>query len=98
LTEIKRRKVETGLRNKGFQREIAPRDHIWYVLLINGQPEPRIRTHMSMGGHGLVIHDKNIKNMSLELRMDNKKQFLNYIHCHYKYGEYIDDLQQKEII
>lgn len=98
MTEIKRRKVETGLRNKGFQRENTPRDHIWYMLIINEQPEPRVRTHMSMGSHGQIIHDKNLKRMSLELHMDSKNQFLEYIHCPYKYNEYIEDLQRKNII
>jgi len=43
-------------------------------------------------------HDKNLKKMSLQLRMDNKKQFLDYIDCAYKYHECIEDLQRKEII
>ena len=98
MTEIKRRKVETGLRNKGFEKQKTHRDHIWYILIVNNEVEPKIKVHMSMGGHGENIKQHNLKKMALELRMENQKQFLDYISCDYKYEAYIADLRRNNHI
>lgn len=98
MTEIKRRKIEIALKGKGFEKQKTHRDHIWYVLIVNNEVEPKIKVHMSMGGHGESIKQHNLKKMALEMRMENQKQFLDYINCDYKYKEYITDLKRKNHI
>lgn len=98
MTQIKRRKVQNGLKRKGFVLNPNKINDIWYVLTIDLEIEPRVQTFMSRGGHGSEISEDNIHNMVRELHMDNKKQFLDYINCPYKYEPYINDLRRKGVI
>ena len=98
MTEIKRRKVESILKKKGFEKEKTHKDHIWYVLIVNNEIEPKIKVHMSMGGHGENIRQQNMKKMALEMRMDNQKQFQNFINCPLSYDQYLDYLRKNNYI
>ena len=98
MTEIKRRKVENALRKKGFEKENTHSDHIWYVLIVNNEVEPKIKVHMSMGGHGENIKQHNLKKMSLEMRMEDQKQFYNFINCPLSYDQYLDHLRKNNHI
>ena len=90
--------MERALRKKGFKREDTVRDHIWYVLMINDQAEPRIRIHMSMGGHRENIRQENLKKMSLEMKMNDKNQFFAFIRCPLSLEEYLDHLRENNHI
>lgn len=96
MTEIKRRKIEQALKNKGFERENSPKrqKHIWYHLIIDGRIEPRVRTHMSMGSHGASIRDKNLRLMSIEMKMNDLGQFFDFIDCTLTYEDYLEHLRK----
>lgn len=98
MTEIKRRKVETALKKKGFEKQKTHRDHIWYVLIVNNEVEPKIKVHMSMGGHGENIKQYNLKKMALEMRMENQKQFYDFIDCDLTYDRYLNHLRRNNYI
>lgn len=98
MTEIKRRKVETALKKKGFEKEKTHRDHIWYVLIVNNEVEPKIKVHMSMGGHGENIKQHILKKMALEMRMENQKQFYDFIDCDLTYDRYLNHLRRNNYI
>jgi hypothetical protein len=98
MTQIKRRKVIAGLKDKGFIRLTEKKNDLWYGLTINGDVVPEVKTFVSGGGKKQMIYEHNIHKMVHELHMDDKKQFIAYIDCPYKYPKYIEDLQRKNII
>jgi len=98
MTQLKRRKVITGLKDKGFIRLTEKKNDLWYGLTINGDVVPEVKTFVSRGGKKQMIYEHNIHKMVHELHMDDKKQFIDYIDCPYRYSEYIRDLRRKNII
>ena len=98
MKQIKRRKVISGLKKKGFQWIPNKRNDLWFGLVINGELEPRVKTFVSGGGKKEVIYEPNIQNMVKQLYMENKAQFFNYVNCPYTYEEYIESLRDQNII
>lgn len=98
MVQIKRRKVESGLKQKGFRRIPNKKNDLWYGLIIDGKFEPKIKTFISGGGYSVEIHTKNIQNMVKELRMESRDQFFSYIKCPYKYHEYLEYLRRNNYI
>lgn len=98
MTQLKRRNVVKRLKGKGFKSISEKSNDLWFGLMIDGEFVPQIKTFVSGGGQRPMIFEDNIHNMTHELHMDNKKQFLDYIKCSYKYHEYIEDLQRKDIV
>ncbi|MFW9880999.1 MAG: hypothetical protein ACFFG0_48675 [Candidatus Thorarchaeota archaeon] len=98
MAQLRRRIVISSLKGKGFVRIPDKRNDLWFALTIDGDVVPEVKTFISGGGKKPMIYEHNIHKMVHELHMDNKKQFIDYIHCPYTYSEYIEDLRQKEII
>lgn len=98
MTQLKRRNVIKSLKSKGFRQIFEKSNDLWFGLMINGEFVPKIKTFVSRGGQKQMIYEDNIHNMTNELHMDNKTQFLNYIKCPYSFSEYIEDLKRKNII
>lgn len=98
MTQLKRRKVIKGLKDKKFVRLPEKKNDLWYGLTIDGEIVPQVKTFVSMGGKSQMIHENNIHQMVHELHMDNKNQFKDYLDCPYTYENYIADLRRKNII
>jgi len=98
MTQLKRRNVIKSLKGKGFRPLSEKSNDLWFGLTIDDEFVPQIKTFVSGGGQRQMIYEDNIHNMTHELHMDNKKQFLNYIKCPYSYSEYFRDLRRKNII
>ncbi|MFX1499974.1 MAG: hypothetical protein ACFFDH_03315 [Promethearchaeota archaeon] len=98
MTQLKRRIVIKGLKDKRFKRLPNKKNDLWYCLTIEGEFVPEIKTFVSGGGKSAMIYEDNIHKMVKELEMDNKGQFIDFIKCPYTYDQYIRDLIEKNII
>lgn len=98
MAQIKRRKVIAGLKIKKFLPIRNKKNDLWYMLTINGEVEPRIKTFMSRGSNATDITTSRIHDMVKELKLEDRDQFFKLIKCTYKYEAYIADLRRNNHI
>ena len=98
MAQIKRRKVIAGLKSKKFVPIRDKKNDLWYMLTVNGEVEPRVKTFMSRGSKSTDITTSRIHDMVKELKMKDRDQFFDYIKCDYKYKAYIADLRRNNHI
>jgi len=81
---MKRRKIDSALISKGFERNEGSK-HILYSMEIEGKIA--VVTRMSRGSSHHEIGKKILSKMAKQLHISNQ-QFLEYIECKYTYKEY----------
>lgn len=93
MTSIKTNKVLKGLTKKGFFLEKG--DHKRLIFYFDGK-KTEIRTKLSHGSK--EINDFLIHKMSIQIKLDNKKQFIDLIDCPMTSNSYLKQLQKKGFV
>lgn len=89
MTQLPRRKIESGLLRKGFKKDNT--DHRVFRLYVSGK-KTRISTFISHGSGYKEYYDDLLIKMKRELCMSNKKYLINFIKCPVTQERYTKDL------
>lgn len=88
----KTQEVKGALTKKGFElSKNNSNNHIWYEFTHNGKFVSRTKFSHSHS----EIGDSLIGQISKQLKMDNKKQFLEFVDCTFSQEDYIKLLKKK---
>ena len=93
---IKRDKVISSMKKKGFEVTNKKKDHYYCTLKVNGKLTS-IRTRISAGSNYNQLGIDIITGMSKDLKMD-KNIFLEFVDCTYTYDNYITALTTKNLL
>jgi hypothetical protein len=93
LTQLKSRKIISGLKRKQFDIIKEKQDHIWIGLKIDDEFNLKIRTKISHGSHGKVISIGLLKTMTKDVGLDDVNQFINLVNCPLSYEDFIEYLR-----
>lgn len=95
MTQVPRREIESGLLRKGFKKESS--HHSFFRFYINNK-KTSISTFVSHGSKYKDINDDLLAKMKRELRMPNKRYFIDFIECPITEEQYKSFLVSREII
>jgi len=98
MTQMKSRKIITGLQRKNFLPTKSKSDHLWYYLLIDGKLDARIRLKISHGKKGTNIHRGILNSIIKSLKLDSIEQFTDLVECPMSYKVYIKHLKENNYI
>jgi hypothetical protein len=92
----KAKDISSSLQKKGFQMQVAG-GHLRFIFVF-GDKITQIHTKLSMGGHSRDPAKDNLQKMKRDLKFDNYQDFSDLIECTYSEQQYINMLQQKNML
>jgi len=91
---IKARKIDSGLRRKGFIKEQGKK-HTFYILVVEGK-KTLIRTKLSHGSK--EYNNYLLSKICSQLKFDKKEELIDFINCPKTLEEYVSMLKDKSIL